>query len=81
MSEIRIATEEDAGTRADVFVALYFGVTRTAAARLLAEGVVTVGGRPAAKNTRIAAGDAVGVTLPPVRETETLPEDIPIEIV
>ena len=32
MSEIRIATEEDAGTRADVFVALYFGVTRTAAA-------------------------------------------------
>ncbi len=81
MSEIRIATEEDAGTRADVFVALYFGVTRTAAARLLAEGAVTVGGRPAAKNTRIAAGDAVGVTLPPVRETETLPEDIPIEIV
>lgn len=81
MSEIRIATEEDAGTRADVFVALYFGVTRTAAARLLAEGAVTVGGRPAAKNTRIAAGDAVGVTLPPVRETGTLPEDIPIEIV
>ena len=81
MSEIRIATEEDAGTRADVFVALYFGVTRTAAARLLAEGAVTVGGKTAVKNTRIAAGDAVGVTLPPVRETETLPEDIPIEIV
>ena len=38
-------------------------------------------GAPAAKNTRIAAGDEVGITLPPVRETATLPEDIPIEIV
>ena len=56
-------------------------MTRTAAARLLAEGAVTVNGAPAAKNTRIAAGDEVGITLPPVRETATLPEDIPIEIV
>lgn len=81
MSLVRIAAAEDAGSRADVFVSLYFDVTRTAAARLLAEGAVTVNGAPAAKNTRIAAGDEVGITLPPVRETATLPEDIPIEIV
>ena len=81
MSEVRTAAAEDAGSRADVFVSLCFDVTRTAAARLLAEGAVTVNGLPAAKNTRIAAGDTVCVTLPPVRETATLPEDIPIEIV
>ena len=57
MSLVRIAAAEDAGSRADVFVSLYFDVTRTAAARLLAEGAVTVNGAPAAKNTRIAAGD------------------------
>lgn len=81
MSEKRIAAESDAGSRADVFVSLHFDLTRTAAARLLAEGAVTVNGAPAAKNTRLRAGDEVGVTLPPVRETETLPEELPLEIV
>lgn len=81
MSAVRQAAAEDVGLRADVFVSLYFDVTRTAAARLLAEGAVTVNGKPAAKNTRLAEGDAVCVTLPPVRETATLPEDLPIEIV
>lgn len=81
MSEKRIATETDAGSRADVFVSLHFDLTRTASARLLSEGAVTVNGAPAAKNTRLRAGDEVGVTLPPVRETETLPEALPLEII
>lgn len=81
MSAVRLAAAEDGGLRADVFVSLYFDVTRTAAARLLAEGAVTVNGKAVAKNMRISEGDVVCVELPPVREVETLPEDLPIEIV
>lgn len=81
MSEKRIAAESDVGYRADVFVSLHFDLTRTAAARLLAEGAVTVNGSPAAKNYRLRAGDEVGVTLPPVRETDTLAEELPLEVV
>ena len=43
MSEKRIAAESDAGSRADVFVSLHFDLTRTAAARPLAEGAVKAG--------------------------------------
>lgn len=81
MSEERIVAPTEVGMRADVFVSLYFDVTRTAAARLLEEGAALVNGKNAAKNLKLKENDTVSVDIPPVRDTETLPEDIPISIV
>ena len=81
MSEERIVGSAEVGMRADVFVSLYFDVTRTAAARLLEEGAALVNGKSVAKNLKLKENDTVSVDIPPVRETETLPEDIPISIV
>ncbi len=81
MSEERKVSATETGMRADVFVSLYFDVTRTAAARLLEEGAALVNGKEAAKNLKLKENDIVSVEIPPVKETETVPEDIPLTIV
>ena len=59
------ATTEDAGTRLDSFLAGRLeGVTRSAAARLIESGCVTVDGRPAGKSVRMTGGETVCVLLP-----------------
>lgn len=80
MSETRMVGAAEAGQRADVFISSQFGLTRTAAARMLSEGNALVCGRPAEKNFRLREGDLVAVTRPPVRETGTAPEALPLEI-
>ncbi len=72
---------EEEGKRADVFLAEHFSLTRTAAARLLDEGAALVNGAAAAKNRKLKSGDEVSLDMPPVKETETLPENIPLSIV
>ena len=74
-------SEEEAGTRADVFLSAHFGVTRTAAARLLEEGAALVNGKSAAKNFKLRSMDAVTLQMPPIKETETVAENIPLTIV
>lgn len=81
MSSERVVNATEVGMRADVFVSLYFDVTRTAAARLLEEGAATVNGKTAAKNLKLRENDVVNVEIPPVREVETVAEDIPLTIV
>ena len=81
MSERVIVTPEEAGTRADVFLSVHFGVTRTAAARLLEDGAALINGKSAAKNYKLRAMDAVTLEMPPVKETETAAEDLPLTIV
>ena len=81
MSEERKVSATEVGMRADVFLSLYFDITRTAAARLLQEGAATVNGKNAAKNLKLKENDVVSLTLPPVKEVETAPEDIPLEII
>ena len=81
MSEERKVSATEVGMRADVFVSLYFDVTRTAAARLLDEGAALVNGKAAAKNLKLKENDIVTVEIPPVKETETVAEDIPLTIV
>ena len=72
---------EDAGTRLDQFVATSAELTRSAAARLIEEGAVTVNGKPVAKNYKVAKGDAVEILLPEPEPAEALPENIPLDIV
>ncbi|MBQ0037504.1 MAG: RluA family pseudouridine synthase [Clostridiales bacterium] len=76
------ATSEHAGARMDSFLASAMeGVSRSAAARLLSEGAVTVNGKPAAKNDRLSGGETVCVTMPEVTETELTAQDIPLDVV
>ena len=75
------AQGEDIGTRLDQFVATHADLTRSAAARLIEEGAVTVKGKTVAKNYKITNGDAVEVVLPEPEAAEALPENIPLDIV
>lgn len=72
---------DDAGTRLDQFIAARADLTRSAAARLIEEGAVTVNSKAVAKNYKIAKGDAVEITLPEPEAAEAIPENIPLDIV
>jgi 23S rRNA pseudouridine1911/1915/1917 synthase len=52
------------GERLDAALARMFGLSRSKAAELIGEGLVLLGGRPAAKSDRVLAGDRLEVTLP-----------------
>ena len=81
-TRILTATTESAGARLDAFLAAQLpGVTRSAAARLIEGGCVTVDGRPAGKSARLQGGERVCVTLPEAEEPEARPEDIPLDVV
>ncbi|MBQ9428276.1 MAG: RluA family pseudouridine synthase [Clostridia bacterium] len=71
---------EEVGLRVDAVVSAHTELTRTAAARLIEEGQILVGGRAVAKNYKMRAGDVISVTLPPPRESEVLPQDLPLDI-
>ena len=72
---------EEKGTRLDQFVATNADLTRSASARLIEDGSVTVNGKTAAKNYKVNKGDVVEVTLPEPEASEALPENIPLDIV
>lgn len=73
--------DADCGERLDTAVANAAGVTRSAAARLIGDGSVTVNGRSQDKNYRLRQGDCVEVRMPQVRESEVPAQEIPLDIV
>lgn len=83
MHTIRLTPlEEDTGTRLDSFLSRRVeGLTRSAAARLLAEGCVTCDGAVPGKSYRIAGGEELCVTLLEAEEPEAVPQDIPLDVV
>ena len=74
-------TETDVGTRIDAFVSESSDITRSAAARLIEEGAITVSGRTVAKNYKLRVGDTVDVLVPEPAPAEAQPEDIPLDVV
>jgi 23S rRNA pseudouridine1911/1915/1917 synthase len=58
------------GERLDAAMARMFGLSRSRAAELIGDGLVLLGGRPAAKSDRVLAGDPLQVTLPAPRPAE-----------
>jgi 23S rRNA pseudouridine1911/1915/1917 synthase len=58
------------GERLDAAMARMFGLSRSRAAELIADGLVLVGGHPASKSDRVLAGDELQVTLPAPRPAE-----------
>ena len=57
------------------------GLSRSAAQKLMENGLVTCGGRAVKKNARVQAGDLVSVTLPDPEPAEARPENIPLDVV
>ena len=53
------------GERLDTALARMFGLSRSAAAELIADGQVLLAGRPAGKSDRVPAGEWLDVPLPP----------------
>lgn len=75
------ASDADVGTRLDAFVSASGELTRSAAARLIEEGAITVNGKAVAKNYKLRAGDGVEILLPEPIPAEAQPEDIPLDVV
>ncbi len=80
MQVIRVSNEEG-GTRLDSLLAAAAGISRSAAAKLIAAGHVTLCGRVADKNDRPQPGDLLTYEIPAPRAVETAAEDIPLSVV
>ena len=78
--ELTAATEH-AGVRLDAFLSADGALTRSQAARLIAEGRVRVNGKPAAKSARLSGGETVTVDVPQLRESALPPQNIPLDVV
>ena len=57
------------------------GLSRSAAQKLMDNGLVTCGGRAVKKNTRVSAGDLISVSLTEPEPAEARPENIPLDVV
>ena len=71
----------DCGKRIDVFVAERYGITRSAAQRLIDDGSVTVNGDIVKKNRIVSEADEISVVLPEPEPDSAEPQDIPLDIV
>lgn len=72
---------EEAGARLDVVLSGLIETSRSVAANIIEQGLVTVNGKPCAKNSRLKVGDKVTARLPEVRSAEAIAQDIPLNIV
>ncbi len=69
------------GERADAAIArLAPELSRSAAQRLLSQGLVLRGGRPLKKSDCVAAGDVLELTLPEPKPAAVAAEDIPLDV-
>lgn len=80
MDEI-VLEVESGGERLDKFVSDNSEISRSFAARLAADGNITVNGRAADKKTKLKSGDVIVISIPENEELEAQPQDIPIDIV
>ena len=76
-----IISDDKIGTRLDVFVSEYSGVSRSHAQLLIESALVSVCGKVQAKNYRLRQGDEVELEELPIRELHAEAEDIPLDIV
>lgn len=71
---------ETFGQRLDAFLAEQTDLTRSAAQKLIEEGLVTLNGRPGKKNDKLAVGDRVEYTVPAPREVNIAPTEMQLDI-
>ena len=78
---IELTVEED-GPRVDKHIAKALpDLSRSFLRKLLDQGRVTIHGRVPKASYKIVAGDVITIRVPPPREVEVVPEDIPLSIV
>lgn len=75
------AEAEDAGTRADVFLAAKLGVSRSNMQKLLEDGRVKRGEKIIKANYKVRAGEMFVVDIPDLEPIEAVPENIPLDII
>lgn len=75
-----VISEAEAGQRLDRCLSELCGLSRMAAQMHIAEGHVLVNGARALKSFKVAPGDILQIELPPPKESEILPQDIPLDI-
>ena len=82
MADNLIVSAQESGERIDALLARLAPVrSRSAAAKLLEAGLVTLGGVPVRKNHRTTAGDVFSVTLPDAVPARAEAQDIPLDVV
>ena len=81
MHKTEFLCEEGESRRIDVFAAQQAQITRSYAAKLIADGLVTVDGVCASKNTKLKAGSRVEITVPDPVSDKAEAENIPLNIV
>lgn len=75
------AEAEDAGTRADVFLAAKLGVSRSNMQKLLEDGRVKRGEKIIKANYKVRADEMFVVDIPEPEPIEAVPENIPLDII
>lgn len=76
-----VIDDKDRGKRLDTFVSENTELSRSAAARLIECGSITVGGMAVQKKYELKAGDSVSIALPEPEPSEIAAENIPLDIV
>lgn len=71
----------DAGKRLDSFLSEKLSITRSAAAKLITDGNVTLLGQGVNKNYKLKGNEAFLVVLPEPELCEAVPENIPLDII
>jgi len=80
--EIITITAMESGDRLDALLARNIdALTRSAAVRLIEQGLVTLSGKPVKKNYKCSEGDEFAVILPELEEVPLVPQDIPLDVV
>ncbi len=77
----RLEFTASGGGRLDKMISENTELSRSAAVRLIEQGMVTVGGKSASKKSQPADGETVAIELPEPEPCDILPENIPLEIV
>jgi 23S rRNA pseudouridine1911/1915/1917 synthase len=76
-----LAVREGESGRLDRFVSERLDLSRTRVQALLAEGRITLDGRPARKSDAVAPGMRIEVTVPPAAPVDIAAEDLPLDVV
>lgn len=76
-----VASPEYVGERIDTFIASKEDITRSAVAKLIESGRITVNGTTVAKNYKLRAEDTIVIDYPPVEDCEAVAENIEIDVV
>jgi 23S rRNA pseudouridine1911/1915/1917 synthase len=76
-----VVVADEAGLRLDVLLgSMEFLASRSAAARLIEDGLVFVDGETAPKKHIVRVGERIAVEVPPYDRGELVPESIPLDI-